>query len=249
MHVALAAVHYHADVIKGVSILIVPDIDVVSGGFDVSVAAKGARENIRNAFLSAGLGLADYLAQALGDIVSRSADRLALPVHRARNRFKVFGEPDEVCGLDDNRIALYATNTVYIIGIKHFPLHSLHHQDNWVFELVCHVITAPRVPGTVNWLAVLVVGPAAEADKAVGVETYRLATMPLTGTVDFQIRLCDAAVGVCLAAEAVVLAAGNRVARSLALAARFGTLDGDIALQGIEIIWLDVRILQFKSQP
>lgn len=47
MHVALAAVHYHADIVKGISVLIVPDIDVVSGGFDVSVAAKGARENIQ----------------------------------------------------------------------------------------------------------------------------------------------------------------------------------------------------------
>ena len=54
MHVALAAVHNHAAAIKGVSVLIVPDIDVVWGGFDVSVAAKGARKNIQNVFLSAG---------------------------------------------------------------------------------------------------------------------------------------------------------------------------------------------------
>lgn len=46
MHVALAAVHYHADVVKGVSVLIVHDGDVVSGRLYVRVAAKRARKYI-----------------------------------------------------------------------------------------------------------------------------------------------------------------------------------------------------------
>lgn len=54
MHVALAAVHYHADAIKGIPVLIVPDVDVVSGRLYVSVAAKGAWKYIQNSFLSAG---------------------------------------------------------------------------------------------------------------------------------------------------------------------------------------------------
>lgn len=41
MHVALATVHYHADVVEGVSVLIVHDVDVVSGRLYVRVAAKG----------------------------------------------------------------------------------------------------------------------------------------------------------------------------------------------------------------
>lgn len=54
MHVALATVHDHADAIKGVSVLIVPDVDVVSGRLYVSVAAKGAWKYIQDSFLSAG---------------------------------------------------------------------------------------------------------------------------------------------------------------------------------------------------
>lgn len=54
MHVALAAVHYHADVLDGVSLSIVPNIDVVSGRLYVSVATKGAWKYIQDSFLSAG---------------------------------------------------------------------------------------------------------------------------------------------------------------------------------------------------
>lgn len=125
MHVALATVHDHADAIKGVSVLIVPDVDVVSGRLYVSVAAKGAWKYTKNIFLSAGSRLTDYLAQALGDIVSRAADSPALPVHRARYRFKIFGEPDELGGVYDDRIAMHAMDTVTISSIKHFPSHSL----------------------------------------------------------------------------------------------------------------------------
>lgn len=53
MHVSITAVHYHADAIKGVSVLIVPDVDVVSRRLYVSVAAKGAWKYIQDSFLSA----------------------------------------------------------------------------------------------------------------------------------------------------------------------------------------------------
>ena len=91
MHIALAAVHYHAGILDGVPLGIVPHIDVVSGRLYVRVAAKGAWKYIQNIFLSAGSRLTDYLAQALGDIVSCAADSPTLPVHRTRYRFKVFG--------------------------------------------------------------------------------------------------------------------------------------------------------------
>lgn len=96
---------------------------------------------------------------------------------------------------------------------------SIHYLDKpTILVPVGHISAAPLTPGSVKRLAILRVSPAAEAYEAVGVETHRLATVPLTGTVDFQICLCDAAIGVHLVAEAIVLAARNRVARSLALA-------------------------------
>lgn len=124
MHVALTAVHYHADAIKGVSVPIVPDVDVVTGRLYVSVAAKGSWENIQNVFLSAGSGLADNLPQALGNVVSSAADSLALPAHRTRYRFEVFGKTQEVGGIDDNGISMHAVDSVPIGGIKHS--HSIH---------------------------------------------------------------------------------------------------------------------------
>lgn len=54
MHIALAAVHYHADVVDGVPLGIVPHIDVVSGRLYVSIATKGAWKYIKDSFLSAG---------------------------------------------------------------------------------------------------------------------------------------------------------------------------------------------------
>lgn len=130
MHIALAAVHYHADVVDGVPLGIVPHIDVVSGWLYVRVAAKGAWKYIKNIFLSAGSRLTDYLAQALGDIVSCAADSPTLPVHRTRYRFKVFGDSDELDGVYDDRIAMRAMDTVTIISIKHLPVHSLSRQSD-----------------------------------------------------------------------------------------------------------------------
>lgn len=130
MHIALAAVHYHADVVDGVPLGIVPHIDVVSGWLYVRVAAKEAWKYIKNIFLSAGSRLTDYLAQALGDIVSCAADSPTLPVHRTRYRFKEFGESDELDGVYDDRIAMRAMDTVTISGIKHLPVHSLSRQSD-----------------------------------------------------------------------------------------------------------------------
>lgn len=96
---------------------------------------------------------------------------------------------------------------------------SIHYLDKpTILVPVGHISAAPLSPGSVKRLAILRVSPAAEAYEAVGAETHRLATVPLTGTVDFQICLSNAAIGVHLVAEAIVLAPRNRVARSLTLA-------------------------------
>lgn len=130
MHVALATVHYHADVVKGVSVLIVHDVDVVSGRLDVRVAAKRARKYIRNDFPSARPRLADYFTQALGNIIPNTAERLALPVDRTRNRLKAIRELNEVGGVDDDGIAMRSADTISTSIIKHFPVHPLRRQTN-----------------------------------------------------------------------------------------------------------------------
>lgn len=130
MHVALATVHYHADVVKGVSVLIVHDVDVVSGRLYVRVAAKRARKYIQNDFPSARPRLADYFTQAFGNIIPNTADRLALPVYRTRNRLKVIRELNEIGGIDDDGIAMRSADAVATSSIKHFPVHPLTRQTN-----------------------------------------------------------------------------------------------------------------------
>ena len=97
-------------------------------------------------------------------------------------------------------------------------------------------------------MAVLCVGPSTEADEAVRVEAYRLATVPLVKTVDLDIcllktafRLHFAAQTVRLptwlhfAAQTVRLPTWRHEVRGHPGAVRPGALDGDIALEGIEI--------------
>lgn len=107
---------------------IVHDVDVVSGRLYIRVTAKRARKYIQNDFPSARPCLADYLTQTFGNIVSNAADRLALPVDRTRNRFKVISKLNEVGEVDDNGIAMHAVDAVTISSIKHFPAHSLMRQ-------------------------------------------------------------------------------------------------------------------------
>ena len=128
MHVALAAVHYHADVVDSNAVRAVIHIDVVAARFYVRVAAERAWEYIQDFLLSTGPRLGDNLPQTAGDVVSRPADRLALPVDHRRYRFKVFGKINEHGGVDDNGIAMRAANTILIISIQHFPVHSLSRQ-------------------------------------------------------------------------------------------------------------------------
>ena len=131
MHVALAAVHYHADVVDSNAVRAVIHIDVVAARFYVRVAAERAWEYIQDFLLSTGPRLGDNLPQTAGDVVSRPADRLALPVDHRRYRFKVFGKINEHGGVDDNGIAMRAANTILIISIQHFPVHPLSRQADY----------------------------------------------------------------------------------------------------------------------
>lgn len=84
-------------------------------------------------------------------------------------------------------------------------------------------------------MAVLCVGPSTEADEAVRVEAYRLATVPLVKTVDLDICLLKTTFRLHFAAQAVRLSTWCHEVRGHPGTVRPGTLDGDIALEGIEI--------------
>lgn len=84
-------------------------------------------------------------------------------------------------------------------------------------------------------MAVLCVGPAAEAYETVSVEAYRLATIPLVKTVDLDICLLKTTFRRHFAAKAVRLPTRRHEVRGQSGAVRPGALDGDIALEGIEI--------------
>jgi len=130
MHIALAAVHYHGQHGHRAIPIRRRCVGRCRGEHHLRRPAKGAWKYIQNIFLSAGSRLTDYLAQALGDIVSCAADSPTLPVHRTRYRFKVFGESDELGGVYDDRIAMRAMDAVTIRNIKHFPVHSLSRQSD-----------------------------------------------------------------------------------------------------------------------
>lgn len=84
-------------------------------------------------------------------------------------------------------------------------------------------------------MTVLCVSPAAEAYEAVSVEAYRLATVPLVKTVDLDICLLKTAFRLHFAAQAVRLPTWRHEVRGHPGTVRPGALDGDIALEGIEI--------------
>lgn len=84
-------------------------------------------------------------------------------------------------------------------------------------------------------MAVLCVGPSTEADEAVRVEAYRLATVPLVKTVDLDICLLKTTFRLHFAAQAVRLPTWRHEVWGHPGAVRPGALDGDIALEGIEI--------------
>lgn len=94
------------------------------------INARRARKYIQNDFPSARPRLADYFTQALGNIIPNTADRLALPVDRTRNRLKVIRELNEVGGVDDDDIAMRSADAVATSSIKHFPVHPLTRQTN-----------------------------------------------------------------------------------------------------------------------
>lgn len=84
-------------------------------------------------------------------------------------------------------------------------------------------------------MAVLRVGPSTEADEAVSVEAYRLSAVPLVKTVDLDICLLKTTFRLHFAAQTVRLSTWRHEVRGHPGKVRPGTLDGDIALEGIEI--------------
>lgn len=84
-------------------------------------------------------------------------------------------------------------------------------------------------------MAILRVGPSTEADETVRVKAYRLATVPLVKTVDLDICLLKTAFRLHFAAQTVRLPTWRHEVRGHPGAVRPGALDGDIALEGIEI--------------
>lgn len=84
-------------------------------------------------------------------------------------------------------------------------------------------------------MTVLCVSPAAEAYEAVSVEAYRIPTVPLIKTIDLYICLLETAFRLHFAAKAVRLPTRRHEVRGHSGAVRPGTLDGNIALEGIEI--------------
>ena len=84
-------------------------------------------------------------------------------------------------------------------------------------------------------MAVLRVGPSTEADEAVSVEAYRLSAVPLVKTVDLDICLLKTAFRLHFAAQTVRLPTWRHEVRGHPGAVRPGALDGDIALESIEI--------------
>lgn len=79
-------------------------------------------------------------------------------------------------------------------------------------------------------MAVLRISPSTEADEAVSVEAYRLSAVPLVKTVDLDICLLKTTFRLHFAAQAVRLPTWRHPGT-----VRPGALDGDIALEGIEI--------------
>ena len=84
-------------------------------------------------------------------------------------------------------------------------------------------------------MAVLRISPSTEADEAVSVEAYRLSAVPLVKTVDFDICLLKTTFRLHFAAQAVRLPTWRHEVRGYPGTVRPGALDGDIALEGIEI--------------
>lgn len=84
-------------------------------------------------------------------------------------------------------------------------------------------------------MAVLRISPSTEADEAVIVEAYRLATVPLVKTVDLDICLLKTVFRLHFASQAVRLPTWRHEVRGHPGTVRPGALDGDIALEGIEI--------------
>lgn len=84
-------------------------------------------------------------------------------------------------------------------------------------------------------MAVLRISPSTEADEAVSVEAYRLSAVPLVKTVDFDICLLKTTFRLHFAAQTVRLPTWRHEVRGHPGAVRPGALDGDIALEGIEI--------------
>lgn len=84
-------------------------------------------------------------------------------------------------------------------------------------------------------MAVLRVGPSAEADETVRVEAYRLSAVPLVKTVDLDICLLKTTFRLHFAAQAIRLPTCRHEVRGYPGTVRPGALDGDIALEGIEI--------------
>ena len=82
-------------------------------------------------------------------------------------------------------------------------------------------------------MAVLRVGPSTEADETVRVEAYRFATVPLVKTVD--LCLLKTAFRLHFATQTVRLPTWRHEVRGHPGTVRPGALDGDIALEGIEI--------------
>ncbi len=84
-------------------------------------------------------------------------------------------------------------------------------------------------------MAVLRISPSTEADEAVSVEAYRLSAVPLVKTVDLDICLLKTTFRLHFAAQTVRLSTWRHEVRGHPGTVRPGTLDGDIALEGIEI--------------
>lgn len=84
-------------------------------------------------------------------------------------------------------------------------------------------------------MAVLRISPSTEADEAVSVEAYRLSAVPLVKTVDLDICLLKTTFRLHFAAQAVRLPTWRHEVWGHPGTVRPGTLDGNIALEGIEI--------------
>ncbi len=84
-------------------------------------------------------------------------------------------------------------------------------------------------------MAVLRVGASTEADEAASVEAYRLSAVPLVKTVDLDICLLKTTFRLYFAAQAVRLPTWRHEVWGHPGAVRPGALDGDIALEGIEV--------------